>query len=83
MFGYVLATWGYVRLVRTWRERYAFASVFGFGVALMHDWPAYMWGAFFLSRSSSTASSFPSTAPAAAAPGVRPLLGGDGRRGGR
>ena len=48
MFGYVLATWGYVRLVRTWRERYAVASVFGFGFALMHDWPAYMWGAFFL-----------------------------------
>jgi hypothetical protein len=48
MFGFVLATWGYVRLVHTWRERYAIASVFGFGFALNHDWPAYMWGAFFL-----------------------------------
>ena len=49
MFGCVLATWGYVRLVRTWRDRYAVASVFGFALALNHDWPAYMWGAFFLS----------------------------------
>jgi len=49
MFGCVLATWGYVRLVRTWRERYAFASVLGFALALNHDWPAYIWGAFFLS----------------------------------
>ena len=48
MFGCVLATWGYVRLVRTWRERYALASVLGFAFALNHDWPAYMWGAFFL-----------------------------------
>ncbi len=49
MFGCVLATWGYVRMVRTWRDRYAVASVFGFAFALNHDWPAYMWGAFFLS----------------------------------
>ena len=48
MFGCVLSTWGYVRLVRTWRERYALASVLGFVFALNHDWPAYMWGAFFL-----------------------------------
>src|SRR6266496_364487 len=48
MFGCVLSTWGYVRLVRTWRERYALASVLGFAFALNHDWPAYMWGAFFL-----------------------------------
>ena len=48
MFGCVLATWGYVRLVRTWRERYAVASVLGFAFALNHDWPAYIWGAFFL-----------------------------------
>ncbi|HXJ20053.1 MAG TPA: glycosyltransferase family 39 protein [Polyangia bacterium] len=48
MFGTVLATWGYVRYVRTWRERYAVASVLGFFYALNHDWPAYMWGAAFL-----------------------------------
>ena len=48
MFGCMLATWGYVRLLRTWRERYAIAGVFGFGLALNHDWPAYVWGAFFL-----------------------------------
>ena len=48
MFGCVLATWGYVRLVSTWRERYAVASVLGFAFALNHDWPGYMWGAFFL-----------------------------------
>jgi hypothetical protein len=48
MFGCVLSTWGYVRLVRTWRERYAVASVLGFAWALNHDWPGYMWGAFFL-----------------------------------
>ena len=48
MFGCVLSTWGYVRFVRTWRERYALASVLGFAFALNHDWPAYMWGAFFL-----------------------------------
>src|SRR4029078_8412123 len=48
MFGCVLSTWGYVRLVRTWRERYALASILGFAFALNHDWPAYIWGAFFL-----------------------------------
>jgi 4-amino-4-deoxy-L-arabinose transferase-like glycosyltransferase len=48
MFGCVLSTWGYVRLVRTGRERYTLASVFGFAFALNHDWPAYIWGAFFL-----------------------------------
>ena len=48
IFGCVLATWGYVRFIRTWRERYALASVLGFVFALNHDWPGYMWGAFFL-----------------------------------
>ncbi len=48
MFGTVLATWGYIRYVRSWRERYAVASVLGFFYALNHDWPAYMWGAAFL-----------------------------------
>jgi hypothetical protein len=48
MFGCVLSTWGYVRLMTTWRERYAVASVLGFAWAVNHDWPGYMWGAFFL-----------------------------------
>jgi 4-amino-4-deoxy-L-arabinose transferase-like glycosyltransferase len=48
MCGTVLATWGYVRYVRTWRERYAIASVLGFFFALNNDWPAYLWGAAFL-----------------------------------
>ena len=48
MFGTALATWGYVRYVRTWRERYAVASVLGFFWALNQDWAAYIWGAAFL-----------------------------------
>jgi 4-amino-4-deoxy-L-arabinose transferase-like glycosyltransferase len=48
MFGTVLATWGYARYVRTWREGYAAASVLGFFWALNHDWAAYLWGAAFL-----------------------------------
>ncbi|HVV17134.1 MAG TPA: glycosyltransferase family 39 protein [Polyangia bacterium] len=48
MFGTVLATWGYLRYVRTWRERYAVASVLGFFWALNQDWAAYLWGAAFL-----------------------------------
>jgi hypothetical protein len=48
MFGTVVATWGYLRFVRTWRERYAVASVLGFFLALNNDWQAYVWGAFFM-----------------------------------
>ena len=48
MFGTVVALWGYVRFVRTWRERYAIVSVLGFFFALNHDWQAYIWGVFFL-----------------------------------
>ncbi|HSY40605.1 MAG TPA: hypothetical protein VLA79_13785, partial [Polyangia bacterium] len=48
MFGIVLASWGYLRFVRTWRERYAIASVLGFVFALNNDWAAYLWGAPFL-----------------------------------
>jgi hypothetical protein len=48
MFGTALATWGYLRYVRTWRERYALASVLGFFYALNQDWAAYLWGAAFL-----------------------------------
>lgn len=48
MFGTALATWGYLRYVRTWRERYALASVLGFFWAANQDWAAYIWGAAFL-----------------------------------
>ena len=48
IFGVVLASWGYLRYVRTWRERYAVASVLGFAFALNNDWAAYLWGAPFL-----------------------------------
>jgi hypothetical protein len=48
IFGFVLATWGYVRFIRTWREGYAIVSVLGFFFALCNDWPGYLWGAPFL-----------------------------------
>jgi hypothetical protein len=48
MFGCLVSTWAYVRFVRTWRDRYAWLSVAGFLFALANDWPAYVWGAFFL-----------------------------------
>ena len=48
MFGIVLASWGYLRFIGTWRERYAIASVLGFVFALNNDWAAYLWGAPFL-----------------------------------
>jgi hypothetical protein len=48
IFGFVLASWAYVRFIRTWREGYAIASVLGFLFALNNDWPAYLWGVPFL-----------------------------------
>jgi 4-amino-4-deoxy-L-arabinose transferase-like glycosyltransferase len=48
MFGTVVAAWGYVRFVRTWRERYALLGALGFFFALNIDWQAYVWGVFFL-----------------------------------
>jgi hypothetical protein len=48
IFGVVLGSWGYLRFVRTWRDRYAIASVLGFLFALNNDWAAYLWGAPFL-----------------------------------
>ncbi len=48
MFGTALATWGYLRYFRTWRERYAVASVLGFFWAANQDWAAYIWGAAFV-----------------------------------
>jgi 4-amino-4-deoxy-L-arabinose transferase-like glycosyltransferase len=48
IFGVVLASWGYLRFLRTWRERYAIASVLGLVFALNNDWAAYLWAAPFL-----------------------------------
>jgi hypothetical protein len=48
IFGVVLATWGYLRFVRTWRDGYAIASLAGFVFALNNDWAAYLWGVPFL-----------------------------------
>ena len=48
MLGCVVATWGYLRYVRTWRERYAIVSVVAFAFAALNDWQAYMWGGFML-----------------------------------
>jgi hypothetical protein len=48
IFGIVLSSWGYLRFVRTWRERYALASVLGFVFAMGSDWVGYIWGVPFL-----------------------------------
>jgi hypothetical protein len=48
MLGCVVSTWGYLRFVRTGRDRYALVSVLAFFLALNFDWQAYFWGAFFL-----------------------------------
>ena len=48
MFGCVVASWGYLRLSLTGKERYALASAAGFFFAVSHDWQGYVWGALFL-----------------------------------
>jgi Dolichyl-phosphate-mannose-protein mannosyltransferase len=48
ILGFVLASWAYLRFIRTWREGYAIASVLGFAFALNNDWAGYLWGAPFL-----------------------------------
>jgi hypothetical protein len=48
MLGCVVATWGCLRYLATWRERYAIASVLGFAFAAVNDWEAYVFGAFLL-----------------------------------
>jgi len=48
IFGCVVATWGYVRLIQTWRDRYAVASALGLFFALNHTWWAYLWAALFI-----------------------------------
>jgi hypothetical protein len=48
IFGCVVATWGYVRFIHSWRERYLWASTLGFFFALNHAWWGYLWAAFFI-----------------------------------
>src|SRR5262252_1392419 len=48
IFGVVVASWGYLRFVQTWRDRYAVVSALGFFFALNHAWWGYLWGAVFL-----------------------------------
>jgi hypothetical protein len=48
MLGCVLATWGYLRFVKTWKDRYALVSVAGLLFAVNHDWQGYLWAGFFL-----------------------------------
>lgn len=48
IFGCVVAAWGYVRFVQSWRDRYALASALGFLFALNHAWWGYLWGGLFV-----------------------------------
>src|SRR5436190_6499196 len=48
IFGCVVASWGYVRFIHTWRDRYAAASALGLWFALNHTWWGYLWAAFFV-----------------------------------
>jgi 4-amino-4-deoxy-L-arabinose transferase-like glycosyltransferase len=45
--GLLAATWGYVRYLQTYRERWALLSLAGYLWALNNDWPAYFWMAVF------------------------------------
>ena len=48
MFGVLVATWGYLRLTRTWRRRWLWVSAFGFFTAVNSDWTGYFFGAVVL-----------------------------------
>jgi 4-amino-4-deoxy-L-arabinose transferase-like glycosyltransferase len=48
MFGALLATWGYLRLTKTWRRRWVLVSALGFFTAINADWPGYFFGAVVL-----------------------------------
>ncbi|MBK8996314.1 MAG: glycosyltransferase family 39 protein [Myxococcales bacterium] len=48
MFGVLLATWGYLRLTRTWRRRWLLVSALGFFIAINSDWPGYFFAAVVL-----------------------------------
>ncbi len=42
VFWTLLALWGWVRLLQTWRRRWLFVSVLGLFMGLHTDWPAYV-----------------------------------------
>jgi Dolichyl-phosphate-mannose-protein mannosyltransferase len=42
-FGCVVATWGYVRLVQSWRPRFTWPCVLGVIYAVGHDWESGVW----------------------------------------
>ena len=48
IFGLCVATWGYLRLIQTWRRRWILVSAFGFFHAFNADWAAYFFGAVLL-----------------------------------
>lgn len=48
IFGVVLATWGYLRLTKTWKRRWVAVSAFGLFHALNSDWAGYFFGAVLL-----------------------------------
>lgn len=48
MFGVLLASFGYLRLTRTWRRRWLWVSALGFLIAMNGDWPGYFFGAVVL-----------------------------------
>lgn len=48
MFGVLCATWGYLRLTKTWRRRWLLVSAFGFLTALNSDWQGYFFAAVVL-----------------------------------
>lgn len=48
MFGVLVATWGYLRLTKTWRRRWLLVSAFGFFTAINSDWTGYFYAAVVL-----------------------------------
>jgi len=48
MFGALLATWGYLRLTRTWKRRWIVVSAIGFFTAMNSDWEGFFFGAVVL-----------------------------------
>ena len=49
ILGLVVASWGYARFSQTGWQRYAAASLVGFGWAINYEWTAYVWGVLFVS----------------------------------
>jgi 4-amino-4-deoxy-L-arabinose transferase-like glycosyltransferase len=48
ILGCVVGTWGYVRLVQTWRPAFGWASVAGALWAIGHDWEPSLWMGFMV-----------------------------------